>query len=77
MAIQAGERGGILPCVLNASDEIAVEAFLQGRIAYLDIERVVEKTLDAFDAQRVESLEQLEEVDARARVTASQIAASL
>ena len=77
LAIQAGERGGILPCVLNASDEIAVEAFLQGRIAYLDIEHVVEKTLDAFEAQRVESLEQLEEVDARARVTASQIAASL
>lgn len=77
LALQAGERGGILPCVLNASDEIAVEAFLHGRIAYLDIERVVGRTLDAFDAQRVESLEQLEEVDARARITASQIVASL
>ena len=77
LALQAGERGGILPCVLNASDEVAVEAFLRGRIAYLDIERVVGRTLDAFDAQRVESLEQLEEVDARARIAASQIVASL
>ena len=61
LALEAGERGGILPCVLNASDEIAVDAFLHGRIAYLDIERVVGRTL----------------VDARARAEAARVVSEL
>ena len=77
LALEAGERGGILPCVLNASDEIAVDAFLHGRIAYLDIERVVGRTLEAFEADRVESLEQLEDVDARARAEAARVVSEL
>lgn len=77
LALEAGERGGILPCVLNASDEIAVDAFLHGRIAYLDIERVVGCTLEAFEADRVESLEQLEDVDARARAEAARVVSEL
>ena len=77
LALEAGERGGILPCVLNASDEIAVDAFLHGRIAYLDIERVVGRTLETFEADRVESLEQLEDVDARARAEAARVVSEL
>lgn len=71
LALEAGERGGVLPCVLNAADEIAVGAFLAGRIGYLDIERTVEETLASFDADPVESLEHLEAVDGLARVRAA------
>lgn len=70
LALDAGERGGILPCVLNAADEIAVDAFLAGKIGYLDIECTVARTLDAFAPCKVESLAQLESVDAEARVRA-------
>lgn len=77
LALEAGERGGILPCVLNASDEVAVDLFLHGRIPYLGIERVVEETLGAFAPEPVESLEHLEQVDAQARATARQVAARL
>lgn len=77
LALEAGERGGILPCVLNASDEVAVDLFLHGRIPYLGIERVVEETLGAFAPEPVESLEHLEQVDAQARATALQVAARL
>lgn len=77
LAIQAGTAGGVLPCVLNASDEVAVEAFLQGRIGYLDIERVVGRCLEAFEATPVESLEQLEEVDRLARIAAARIVSCL
>lgn len=77
LALDAGERGGILPCVLNASDEVAVDAFLHGRIAYLDIERVVERTLLCFAPDPVESLEQLEGVDREARAKAAETVSSL
>lgn len=67
IAIAAGKEGGILPCVMNAADEMAVAAFLAGRISYLDIATVVATTLDTFDAQPVESIDQLEQVDKTAR----------
>lgn len=70
LALDAGERGGVLPCVLNAADEVAVDAFLSGEIGYLDIERVVGSTLSLFEPVPVTSLEQLEDVDAEARVRA-------
>ena len=72
LAIDAGTRGGILPCVLNAADEVAVDAFLHGRIGYLDIERVVGETLARFAPEPVASLEMLETVDAEARVRAAE-----
>lgn len=42
--------GGLAPVVLNAADEIAVEAFLQGQIGYLEIPRVLEKVLQQTPA---------------------------
>ena len=77
LAIDAGRRGGTLPCALNAADEVAVEAFLTGRIAYLDIERVVGKTLEHTNREDVESLDQLEEVDREARLVAAGIVAGM
>ncbi len=67
LAIEAGRVGKSLPCVLNAANEVANLAFREGRCGFLDIERVVEQTLDASEAEPVESLAQLEEIDARAR----------
>ncbi|QID18027.1 1-deoxy-D-xylulose-5-phosphate reductoisomerase [Nitrogeniibacter mangrovi] len=67
LAYDALRAGAGLPAVLNAANEIAVEAFLNGRIGYLDIARIIEATMaqmaDAGDA----SLEQIESVDAEAR----------
>lgn len=77
LACAAGRAGGVHPCVLNAADEVAVAAFLADRIGYLDIEHVVEQTLGAFDPVRVESLEQLEQVDGQAREQAESWVRSL
>ena len=66
----AGETGGTLPCAMNAANEVAVAAFLAERCAYLDIAACVEAVMEAHDPQSVESLEQLEEIDAWARRTA-------
>jgi 1-deoxy-D-xylulose-5-phosphate reductoisomerase len=45
LAYEAGRMGGLAPAVLNAADEVAVEAFLKGRIGYSDIARILEKVL--------------------------------
>jgi len=47
LAFRAGEEGGLAPTVLNAADEIAVQAFLDGRIRFTDIPRVLTSTLNA------------------------------
>lgn len=73
LAIEAGSVGKSLPCVLNAANEVANLAFREGRCGFLDIERVVEQTLDASEPEDVESLAQLEEIDARARSIASSL----
>lgn len=70
LARRAGERGGTLPCAMNAANEVAVAAFLEGRASYLGIAAVVEATMEAHEregVQQVTSLEQLEAVDAWAR----------
>jgi 1-deoxy-D-xylulose-5-phosphate reductoisomerase len=66
----AGKAGGTAPAVLNGSNEIAVRAFLDRRIAYMDIVRVVTKTLDAHQKVHNPSLEDLLEADRWARVFA-------
>lgn len=63
----AGERGGTLPAAMNAANEVAVAAFLAEEGSYLGIAECVEAVMDAHDVAAVESLEQLEEVDAWAR----------
>ena len=76
LARAAGERGGTLPCVMNAANEVAVAAFLAGEGSYLGIAACVEAVMDvharggAGGVQRVESLQQLEELDAWARAEA-------
>lgn len=67
LAFEAGSQGGTAPCVLNAANEVAVEAFLGGGCGFLDIERVVESVLNAHDRVTPESIDHIEEVDAWAR----------
>jgi len=73
LAFAAGREGGTAPAIMNAANEVAVAAFLGGRIHYLHIEAIVEATLLAVEHERVESLEQLEDVDTRARVAAKAV----
>ena len=73
IALTCGEKGGIMPCVLNAADEAAVHAFLKGEIAFTDIYRVVDETVSAISNEPVKSYEQLEAVNDRAVSIARQI----
>ena len=67
LAWQALEAGGTAPAVLNAANEVAVSAFLQGRIGFLAIPALVEETLARLPAAPAESLEALLATDAQAR----------
>ena len=67
LAWQAMEAGGTAPAVLNAANEVAVSAFLQGRIGFLAIPALVEDALTLLPAAPAESLEALRAVDAQAR----------
>ena len=67
LARQAGEAGGTAPCVLNAADEVAVEAFLAGRIPFTGIPEVIERTLEAMPAGAIRHFEDLFDVDETAR----------
>ena len=72
----AGRTGGTLPCVLNAANEVAVAGFLQGACRFTDIDAIVEACMDEHDAQAVESLEQLADIDAATRRRAAQLLAA-
>jgi len=70
LALAAGVTGGTAPCVLNAADEVAVQAFLDGEIALGEVPDRVAAVLERHQPEPVESLGQLEAVDAAARVAA-------
>ncbi len=67
LALEAGRAGGTAPCVLNAADEVAVAAFLDGRIELTAIAAAVEAVLAEMPAQPVTHFEDLFLVDAEAR----------
>ena len=67
LARRAGEEGGSAPCVFNAANEVAVAAFLEGRLPFLGIAAVVEETLAGADTSAAHDLEDLIAVDADAR----------
>src|SRR5207244_971044 len=62
----AGEAGGTYPCAFNAANEVAVAAFLAGRLPFLGISEAVEETLAAVDGEPAHDLAQLVEADAEA-----------
>ncbi len=67
LALEAGRAGGTAPCVLNAADEVAVAAFLDGRIGFGAIAEAVERVLAEMPARTPTHFEDLFEVDAEAR----------
>ncbi len=77
LAGAAAREGGTAPCVLNAANEIAVHAFLEGRLRFLEISEVIERTLAELGSESVRSFESLYEADRRARDLAGETVASL
>jgi 1-deoxy-D-xylulose-5-phosphate reductoisomerase len=70
LAFAAAKSGGTAPVVLNAANEVAVAAFLDAGLPYLQISAVVEKTLNAISLENADSLEAILSIDARARKVA-------
>jgi 1-deoxy-D-xylulose-5-phosphate reductoisomerase len=71
VAREALLRGGGCPTVLNAANETAVHAFLEGRIGFLDIVETVERTLEAIPEGALESLDDVYNFDKTAREIAT------
>ena len=67
LAREALRRGGALPCAFNAADEVAVGAFLEGRLAFTGIARVIEEVLWRMPRKRPGSIDEVLAADAEAR----------
>jgi 1-deoxy-D-xylulose-5-phosphate reductoisomerase len=67
LARRAGEQGGTFPCAFNAANEVAVAAFLEGRLSFLGIAATVEETLAAVEGEPARDLADLIEADQAAR----------
>ena len=67
LAFEAGRTGGTMPCIMNAANEVAVEAFLRGESGFLRIYELIEAAMNAGEVVYKPSLEQLLEADRWAR----------
>ncbi len=67
LALRAAEIGGSMPAILNGANEIAVEAFLKGKIGFLDIPDLIEKTMGSHKACTISDIDDVIEIDAWAR----------
>jgi 1-deoxy-D-xylulose-5-phosphate reductoisomerase len=74
LAYHALRTGGTLPAVLNAANEVAVEAFLDGALGFTAIPSVIERVMDAHEVEEVSSLEAARRADAWARTRARDVA---
>jgi 1-deoxy-D-xylulose-5-phosphate reductoisomerase len=77
LARAAARAGGTAPCVLNAANEVAVHAFLAGRLDFLAIPAVIETTLERLPAAPVRAFESLYDADREARAVAAELAGDL
>ena len=77
LARRAGEEGGTLPAVLNAANEVAVEAFCNREIEFTAITKIVADTMDAHELISAPTLEEILEADSWTRKTARNLALSL
>jgi 1-deoxy-D-xylulose-5-phosphate reductoisomerase len=75
LAREAARAGGTAPCIMNAANEIAVHAFLGGRLRFLDIAAVIEETLERLPSGPVHSFDSLGEADGEARRLAGDLVA--
>ena len=76
LAREVGIAGGTAPCVLNAANEVAVHAFLTGRLAFLGIADVIAGTLDELPGEPIRAFETLYAADREAREVAADLVAS-
>ncbi len=76
LAYEAHAAGGSATCTLNAADEIAVEAFLNGRISFPAISHVVRETLERVPAQPLHSISDVMDIDHRSRHAAREVVKS-
>lgn len=67
LAFQAGKAGGLMPTVLNAANEKAVELFLNGHISFLEIEEMIERAMQELSNVSTPDLETIQETDNRTR----------
>jgi 1-deoxy-D-xylulose-5-phosphate reductoisomerase len=74
LARSAGERGGTYPCAFNAANEVAVAAFLEGRLPFLGIATTVEEALGEVTGAPARDLDDLVEADREARRLAERAA---
>jgi len=77
LAREAAEAGGTAPCVLNAANEVAVHAFMAGRIPFSAISETIERTLERLPAEPALAFESLYEADRRAREVAGGMVAGV
>ncbi|HWY17415.1 MAG TPA: 1-deoxy-D-xylulose-5-phosphate reductoisomerase [Solirubrobacteraceae bacterium] len=77
LAREAALAGGTAPCVLNAANEIAVHAFLEGRLSFTAIAETIERTLSELPAEPVRAFESLYEADRAARAVAGEAVGAL
>jgi 1-deoxy-D-xylulose-5-phosphate reductoisomerase len=75
LAREAAQAGGTAPCVLNAANEVAVHAFLDGRLSFLGIPAVIEAALERLPSAPVRAFESLYEADREARAVAAELIA--
>jgi 1-deoxy-D-xylulose-5-phosphate reductoisomerase len=73
LAREAATAGGTAPCALNAANEVAVHAFLQGRLGFTGIPAVIGEVLDTLGASRVHDFEALYVTDSEARALAGEL----
>jgi 1-deoxy-D-xylulose-5-phosphate reductoisomerase len=72
LAIRAARIGGTMPAVLNAANDVAVAAFCERRVSFVNIPSVIERVMKAHRAKRRPGLEAIKEADAWARIEAAQ-----
>lgn len=77
IAIDCGKAGGTLPCAFNAANEEAVNAFLEGKIKYLDIPYITATVTQKHASVAVPTIEDIEAADAAARTAAQAVIKSL
>jgi 1-deoxy-D-xylulose-5-phosphate reductoisomerase len=78
LAREALVRGGIMPCVLNAADEVAVEAFLNNRLRFSAIPRLIEKVMRQMSSYgTINSMDDVLEGDREARCRAADVISDL
>ncbi len=73
LALTAAELGDVYPCALNGAGEVAVRAFLEGKIGFTQISRVMGEVLERTERVKADSYATLADVDGRARALASEI----